>query len=52
MELKFVSMIDCDCNATLSDVAILKYWKNISTKIELLNQMKVNYKYHVFICCL
>ncbi len=29
IEINHVSMIDCDRNATFSDVAILKYWKNI-----------------------
>jgi len=51
IEINHVSMIDCDHNATFSDVAILNYWKNVFL-IELLNQMKISYKYHVFICCL
>jgi len=51
IEINHVSMIDCDRNATFSDVTILKYWF-LFFWIELLNQMKINYKYHVFICCL
>jgi hypothetical protein len=51
IEINHVSMIDCDRNATFSDVAILKYWKVIIIIIwiELLNQMKINYKYLLFV---